>query len=353
MGRCLGGGLWVAGTSISVGDSHLATWQIGQVRDGSVAPEAMAAYAREIGADEQAFLRAYSEVPVMTAEQFERVAHALYTLTRHLSVSAHQNVQQAGLIADLRDAETRNRRLAEELEQRVRERTAQLESANRELEAFSYSVSHDLRAPLRSIDGFSQALQEDHLDQLDEAGRSHLARIRTNAGRMEQLIEDLLTLSKVNRNELTPETVDLSSSCASLLEDLAQAHPERRVTALVHPGLRVQADTRLLRVVLENLLGNAWKFTSRRPDPRIEIGETHLPEGERAIFIRDNGAGFDMAHADKLFSAFQRLHSASDYEGTGIGLAIVQRIIHRHGGRVWAQAEPEKGATFFLVLPES
>ena len=350
--KCLSGGLWDAGSTILVGGHPVAHWLIGQVWDESQSLEAMAAYAREIGVDQAAFMEALDEVPVMSAGQFQKVAHALFTLASHLSTSAHQNIQQARLIADLHGAEARIRRMADGLERRVKARTAQLVAANSELEAFSYSVSHDLRAPLRSIDGFSQVLLEDYGGRLDETGRQHLQRIRKGAGRMGQLIDDLLHLSRIGREKLNLETVDLSGLSGKVLGELTQAEPQRRVEVVVQPALRLQADRRLAEVMLENLLRNAWKFTQKQPDPRIVIGEKLLPGGEKAIFVQDNGDGFDMAQADKLFKPFQRLHSASDYEGTGIGLAIVRRIIQHHGGRVWAQAEPGRGATFFFTIPE-
>ena len=256
-------------------------------------------------------------------------------------------------ISERKAHEMQNRRMTEELEQRVQERTAQLEVANKEMEAFSYSVSHDLRAPLRSIDGFSRVLSEDYQDKLDESGKYYLSRIQLGAQRMGNLIDDLLKLSKSNRSELTVSDCDLSRLCSRVAGDLADLKPERRVEVSIQPGLLVQADNHLMRVVLENLLGNAWKFTSKADHPRIEVGETSSHSGERTFYIRDNGAGFDMAHADKLFNAFQRLHATTDFEGTGIGLAIVQRILHRHGGRIWAEGEVGKGATFFFMIPYS
>jgi PAS domain S-box-containing protein len=250
-----------------------------------------------------------------------------------------------------KEAELEILHLAEDLELRVQERTAQLEAANREMEAFSYSVSHDLRSPLRGIDGFSQILLEDYQTRLDEGGRHCLSRIQHGTRRMGQLIDDLLKLSRTNRAELNVADLDLSSLCGKVVDELTQADPGRGGQVTVQPGLTVRADMALMAVVLENLLGNAWKFTARSAAPRIEVGESITAGGARAIFIRDNGAGFDMAYVGKLFNPFQRLHATTDFEGTGIGLAIVQRIIQRHGGQVWAQGEPGQGAAFFFSLP--
>lgn len=251
-----------------------------------------------------------------------------------------------------KQAEDRNRQLTEELEERVKARTAQLELANRELESFSYSVSHDLRAPLRSIDGFSQALLEEHAGQLDQAGRDHLTRVRNATSRMSDLIDDLLNLSRVARAELRRAPVDLSELARTVADDLSQSDPDRSVDWKIEFGLSAHGDPTLLRAVMENLLGNAWKFTSRQPEPRIEFG-TLEAEGEQAFFVRDNGAGFNMDYADKLFGTFQRLHSDREYPGTGVGLASVQRVIHRHGGRIWAEGQVDRGATFYFTLPSS
>ncbi|HXG14674.1 MAG TPA: PAS domain S-box protein [Calidithermus sp.] len=250
-------------------------------------------------------------------------------------------------ITERRRAEARIRALNEDLARRY----AELEAANRELEAFSYSVSHDLRAPLRAIDGFSQALLEDCEPVLDERGRDHLRRIRAATRRMGELIDDLLALARVTRQEMRRERVDLSAVARSVVAQLRRAEPTRRVEVVIAEGLAAEGDPHLLRLVLENLLGNAWKFTAREPEARIEFGA--LDEGGRpAFFVRDNGVGFDMAYAHKLFGPFQRLHPTSEFPGTGIGLATVQRVVARHGGRVWAVGEEGKGATFFFTLGE-
>ena len=226
---------------------------------------------------------------------------------------------------------------------------AATEAANRELEAFSYSVAHDLRAPLRGVDGFSQALLEDFADSLGEEGCGYLKHVRASAQEMGRLIDDLLALSRVTRSDLVREPVDLSDLARNVAAQLQRAQSARRVEIDVAAGIVAEGDARLLRIALENLLGNAWKFTGKREEPRVEVGVTPEAEGG-AYFIRDNGAGFDMAYASKLFGAFQRLHSTDEFEGTGIGLATVQRIVNRHGGRIWAIGEVDRGATFYFTL---
>jgi hypothetical protein len=223
------------------------------------------------------------------------------------------------------------------------------EAANHELEAFSYSVAHDLRAPLRSIDGFSRALEEDCADKLDTAGLSHLRRIRSSAQQMGQLIDGLLVLSRVTRADLVRQKLDLTRMAQQSGARLQEIHPGREIDWIVHEGLVGEGDARLLSATLDNLLGNAWKFTSKCARARIEVGMMNK-NGDAAFFVRDNGAGFDQAYADKLFGAFQRLHSATEFEGTGIGLATVQRIVRRHGGRIWAEGEVGHGATFYFTL---
>lgn len=261
-----------------------------------------------------------------------------------LTIAPVTTQQGTVFTAFLRDITERVR--AETLRQR---HAASLETANAELDAFAHSVSHDLRAPLRSIDGFSQILQEDHSGQLDVAGNDALRRIRSAAERMGHLIDDLLKLSKVSRGELHLTTVNLSVLAELILRDLRDHAPGRVVETRIGPELSVEGDPRLLRIALENLLGNAWKYTSKHPAACIEFGATS-ENGGRVFFVKDDGAGFDMAYAGQLFGAFQRFHKTTEFEGTGVGLATVQRIIHRHGGRIWAEAEVERGATFFFTL---
>lgn len=252
-------------------------------------------------------------------------------------------------IEDQRSAEEQIRRLNAELEQRVRDRTSQLEAANQELEAFAYSVSHDLRAPLRGIDGWSLAILEDYSHRLDDQGRQYLQRVRAETQRMGQLIDDLLRLSRLTRTEMQYGAVDLSALARSIQTRLCEGDPERQFEFIIQPGLTVFGDAHLLEIVLTNLLSNAIKFTGSRPVARIEFGRIRI-DGKPVYFVRDNGVGFDMAYARNLFGPFQRMHKQSEFPGTGIGLATVQRVIHRHGGRVWAEAVKDQGATFFFTL---
>lgn len=240
----------------------------------------------------------------------------------------------------------------DDLEREVSRQTAELAASNRELESFSYAVSHDLRAPLRSMDGFAEAVLQDYGDTLDANGREYLQRIRAASQRMGQMIDALLRLSRVGRRDMTMKAVDLSAILAKALQNLREREPERHVEASIQPGITVQGDWMLLSIAIENLLSNAWKFTVGRDPARIEFG-ARQGQGELICWIRDNGAGFDAKYADKLFGAFQRLHAQDEFEGIGIGLATVQRIISRHGGRVWAEGTPDQGATFYFALPHA
>ena len=281
---------------------------------------------------------------------------------RHIQAAASVIADEKGQVTDVvgvnfditssKLAEEEIRKLNTELEKRVADRTIQLAAANRELESFAYSVSHDLTAPLRGIDGWSLALLEDYGDQLDERGRQHLNRVRAETQRMGQLIDDLLKLSRLTRAEMRRNVVDISELAQNIARRFQEDQPDRHMEFIIQPGLTDRGDARLLRIALTNLLGNAVKFTGKQPQARIEFGLTHVKD-RPVYFVRDNGAGFDMAFSKKLFGAFQRMHKASEFPGTGIGLATVQRIIQRHGGRIWAEAQVNHGASFYFTLDEA
>ena len=291
----------------------------------------------------QVFERACTGVPVNYDEQIFVFGQVL-TINFSLVPVTDADGRIAYVVAEGRDITP-----LKKAEEALKERGTQLEAANKELEAFAYSVSHDLRAPLRSIDGFSQALLEDYADNLDAEGQRHLQRVRAASQRMAELIDDLLALSRITRSEMHHETVNLSALAQTVAEGLRQAEPERQVEFVIAANLVAPVDGRLLRAALENLLGNAWKFTAKQPQGRIEFGAMRQ-EGQTVYFVRDNGAGFDMTYADKLFGPFQRLHTTAEFSGSGIGLATVQRIIHRHGGRIWAEGVVDKGATFYFTV---
>ncbi len=252
-------------------------------------------------------------------------------------------------ISERRQAEAELEKYRHHLEALVADRTAALEAANAELEAFSYSVSHDLRAPLRAIDGFSRALLEEEEDRLGETGKDYLRRVCTAATRMSSLIDDLLMLSRISSGELQRQTVDLSALVEAVASRMRESDPGRQAQISIQPGMQVSADRRLLQIVLENLLDNAWKYTGQNETTRIHIGSTG-EQGQTVYFVRDNGVGFDMKYADKLFNVFERLHGA-EFSGSGIGLATVKRIIVRHGGKVWGEGRPGEGAGFYFTLP--
>jgi PAS domain S-box-containing protein len=290
--------------------------------------------------------------------QYEETAQSADGERTYISVkfpvldSAGEPYAVCGISTDITErkrAEDEIRHLNANLELGVRQRTAELENSNKELDAFAYSVSHDLRAPLRSLHGFSDALLEDYADILDDVGKDYLHRLQRNVGRMGRMIDDLLNLSRATRAELERREVDLTAMSHEIIADMRAADPDREVTLTAPDGLTADADPHLLRLAMHNLLANAWKFTAKRPDATIEVGRFER-SGETFFFVRDNGVGFDMSYAGKLFDAFQRLHTTSEFEGTGIGLAIVARVVRRHGGRIQAEAEIDHGATFYFNL---
>jgi len=291
---------------------------------------------------EEAYIR-YDDLPLKTADgqqvDVEFISNLYY-------VDNMKVIQ-----CNIRDISERKRielalRASRELLDR---RSAELEIANKELEAFAYSVSHDLRAPLRTMDGFSLAMLEDYDEQLDITGKDYLRRIRGASQHMAQLIDDMLKLSRITRAEMKCETVNISSLAMITMNDLQSARPDRLLTLKVADGLIVTGDTNLLRVLMDNLLGNAWKYTGRHPSASIEVGSL-VENGKTVYFVKDDGAGFNMAYADKLFSPFNRLHTTDEFPGTGIGLATSQRIVIRHGGAIWARGFVEKGATIYFTL---
>jgi signal transduction histidine kinase len=289
------------------------------------------------------FLFVNSVITTATALMLRRLETALNRQRAAYAELMHE-------VQERQRAEEEVRQLNARLEERVRERTLQLQEANRELESYSYSVSHDLRGPLSSITGFSHVLGKALGEQASAQARHSLERIRVNVLRMGELIEALLSLSQLSRAEVRLAPVDLTALAGEVLAALAERDPGRTVRVTVQQNLAAHGDARLLRVMLDNLLGNAWKFTGRQPAAHIEMGVDAAAPGAPVYFVRDNGAGFDMAYADKLFGTFQRLHAAHDFPGTGIGLATVRRVVSLHGGRIWAQSAVDVGTTFFFTL---
>jgi signal transduction histidine kinase len=288
----------------------------------------------------------FARAPKFGEDELGQLADAFNQMLGRLE-EQRKELQQQAKILEQRVAER-----TQELEHRneaLRRNAAELLAANTELDAFAYSVSHDLRAPLRSIDGFSQVVLEDYAGQLGDAGQDALRRVRAASQKMATLIDDLLKLARVTRAEMRTERVDLSGIAQEIVLDIQRATPERAVEFAITPGLEAQGDARLLRVVLDNLLRNGWKYTGKQPQPRVEFTAKD-DNGDRVFVIKDNGAGFDMRYADKLFGVFQRLHSAAEFEGTGVGLATVRRIINRHGGRIWAEGAVDQGAAFYFTL---
>ena len=294
------------------------------------------------------FVRSLAMVPIRTESPIGAIGN--YWATPHTATESEVALLQA--LADTTSVAIENVRLYAELEERVSQRTAALAHANEELQAFNYSVSHDLRAPLRAINGYSQLLAEPpHSEQLDAEGRNFLQHIHTSAHRMGRIIEDLLSLSQVGREALLPRMVDLAPMAHEVMARLQATAPHRHVEIELPHTLPVHGDIGLLHLVLENLLSNAWKYTSKRDRAHIRLKPYVSERGEHGFVVRDDGAGFDMAYAQRLFEPFRRMHSEADFSGTGVGLAIVRRAVHRHGGRIWAESAPGEGANFFVVLP--
>jgi signal transduction histidine kinase len=302
------------------------------------------------------FVKSLVMMPIRTVEPIGAIG--AYWASRHRATPEEVNLLQA--LADSTSVAMEAANLFANLEKRVIERTEELnrrtidlELLNRELEAFSYSVAHDLRAPLITIDGFAQVLKETSAETLDEASLGHLGHIQTAVARMHRLIEDLLGLSKIVRAPMAKTSVDVSAIGAEIAQRLRQASPQRVGEIVIAPGLVAQGDPGLVRIALENLLSNAWKFTSKREHAHVELDTVRGAEGDTVFRVRDNGAGFDPRYATKLFGPFQRCHAQSDFPGTGIGLATVQRIVHRHGGKIWVEAQLDRGASFYFTLPGS
>jgi signal transduction histidine kinase len=342
----------VAGSSVSRATSTSVTATVlrtGQPSRADVEPGTMVARSEEALRPLVARLdvHSYAVVPIRAG----RTAIGALSLVRNRPGHGYTEYDLRLLqdLADRAGLAIENARLYAQLEQHVGERTAELEATNKELEAFSYSVAHDLRAPLRAISGFSQALLEDCGERLDPEATGYATRVRDAAHHMSQLIDGLLQLSRIGRTELRRERVDVSELARGVVARLRADAPDRDVEVVIEPGLIARADPRLIEIVLTNLFGNAWKFTGKRAHARIELA-ANAGTWPPIYLVRDNGAGFAAADAGKLFGVFQRLHPADEFEGTGIGLATVQRIIHRHGGRIWADGEVDKGATFFFTL---
>jgi PAS domain S-box-containing protein len=347
---CLSAGLCNAGASITVGGRHVANWLIGQVRNETQDEQQIVEYGREIGVDETVFRAAYRKVPSMSQRQFERIAHFLFIVANQISSVAYQNIQQARFLVERRSAEKEVHRLNHELERRVIERTAQLEATNKELEGFSYSVSHDLRAPLRAIHGYARMLEEKSQQYLNDEGRRFCSIISSEAAKMEALTSGLLQLSRAGRLSATTVSLDMESMVRNVFQESTTPLERQRIHFHVEAMPTAVGDMTLIRQVWVNLVTNAIKYSSKRPLAEIHVGG-EIKNDEYVYWVRDNGVGFDMKYADKLFGMFQRLHAQAEFEGNGIGLAIAQRIIHRHGGKVWASAEVDKGATFFFSIP--
>jgi signal transduction histidine kinase len=354
-------GMWDAVTPVMVGGQHMGNLFWGQFffEDEPLDREFFRAQALKYGFDEEGYLAALERVPRISRQALDTGMAFYLKFAEMLSKLSYSNIELARavsqrdtLLHSLRQSEERLQHSMEDvlkLSGQITARNAELENANRELESFIYSVSHDLRAPLRSISSFISFLAKDYSDRFDDRGKDYLGRISAGSAKMNRLIEDMLHLSKVSRQEVNREVVDISKVVNGVISDLREVDPGRRVEVVVKEDVTASVDPRLIEMVFANLLGNAWKFTAKVENARIELG-TGKQNGQTFYYIRDNGSGFDQEYAGQIFLPFHRLHSEDEFEGTGIGLAIVERIIHRHGGKIWAEGEPGKGATVFFTL---
>ncbi|MCD4692866.1 MAG: PocR ligand-binding domain-containing protein, partial [Calditrichales bacterium] len=349
--ECHSCGFIDASAPIIVGGKHIANWLIGQSNIMGVDKHRIETYAKEIDADKNKMLSAFKKMPEMSLAKFEERLDLLWIMAKEISTLGYSNIILAKDITELKKAEDKLQKAHEELEIRVKERTTDLQTANKELEAFSYSVSHDLRAPLRAIDGFSQILLEDYIDILDEEGQRYLQRVRAGTQNMGQLIDDILHLSRIGRQPMVKEAIKLENIVKETYKLLKNEWKDRKVNFSVHQCQAAQADPRLMQIVFTNLLSNALKFTRNKKAAKIKFG-CNTEDGQNVFYVKDNGAGFDMKYVDKLFSPFQRLHSSEEYEGTGIGTAIVKRIMDRHSGKIWVESKVGKGTVFYFTLNE-
>jgi PAS domain S-box-containing protein len=346
---CYSGGLWDAGASITLDGIHIANWLIGQVRNDELDMDKMVQYAEEIGIDKQAYQEALNKVPVMSKQQFKNISESLFILANELSLKAYQNVQQARFISEQEKSKEEIRKLNAELESRVKERTHLLEQAYKDMEAFSYSISHDLKAPLRHIKGFVSMLYSS-IDSPQDNTTICINKINNATSKMSSMIEALLDFSRLGRKNIVFKHIILSDLIEEIVHELKPDYADRDIEWKISALPEISGDSTLLKIAFENLVSNAIKYTYFRDIGRIEIGIKHSNNKTTTVYIKDNGAGFDMKYIDKLFGVFQRLHPNDEFEGVGIGLANTKQIINKHNGTISAESIVNKGTTFYVTL---